>query len=335
MASHTSSLPIRLPSAEKRRPRFRDCLRLMGLPLVVAIVCAAGSPALAAREVIVSIPPQASIVEAIAGEKVDVQVLVEPGRDPHTFTPTPKQVVALGRAEIYFSIGLPFEQALLQRIASGHSRMTIVESDAGIEKRMMVGGHHHPDGHSPAKEHQAHTHHTPSTPDPGTGTPSRHPDPHIWLSPPLLEEIARNTADGLIAADSTHRGFYQANLEELVQRIGETHQRITRILAPYRGESLFVFHPAFGYFADAYGLEQVAVEIEGKDPSPRELAVLIKRARAENARVIFVQPQFDPKSAQAIAESIDGAVVPLDPLARDILKNLESIAREIEQALDK
>ncbi|MFH1742105.1 MAG: zinc ABC transporter substrate-binding protein, partial [bacterium] len=109
----------------------------------------------------------------------------------------------------------------------------------------------------------------------------------------------------------------------------------TDLLKPYRGESFYVFHPAFGYFGDAYGLKQEAVELEGKAPTPRQLSTLIKKARTENVRIIFVQPQFDKKSAEAVSNSIDGAVVPMDPLAKDVLKNLEEMAMKVGKALKR
>ncbi|MCK4412536.1 MAG: zinc ABC transporter substrate-binding protein [Candidatus Eisenbacteria sp.] len=310
------------------------CIRFSALFLAAASLGLMNSPAHAVREIFVSIPPQASIVEAIGGEQVNVQILVRPGQDPHTFSPTPKQVVALGRAEIYFYIGLPFEEVLLSRVSAGHEHLTIVDMGSRIEKRMMATAHHHhaeaaSDGPVEEQDHHDHlgAHSAHET--------NQHPDPHIWLSPPLLETIARNVAEALTASDPAHGDFYQQNLERFVQRVAETHARITRILEPCRGAPLFVFHPAFGYFADTYGLEQIAVETAGKDPSPRKLAAMIRRARQEGVRVIFVQPQFDRKSANAIAESIDGVVVPLNPMARDVLTNLEEIASQVEGALGK
>ena len=162
---------------------------------------------------------------------------------------------------------------------------------------------------------------------------SAHRDPHIWLSPPLLARLARNTAMALAAADPEGREQYQANLESYLERARATDRRIAALLAPLEGAPLFVFHPAFGYFADTYGLVQIAVETEGKEPSPRALTALIKHARQAGARVIFVQPQFDRKSAEAVAQGIGGAVVPLDPLARDVLANLEAMASAVDDAL--
>jgi zinc transport system substrate-binding protein len=318
-------------AAGGRRPGPR--LRLLA---VLAAALAAAAPAGAALEVFVSIPPQASIVEAIGGDHVAVRVLVSAGQDPHSFSPTPRQVVTLGGAALYFSLGLPFEATLLPRVAEAHAELEIIDMSAGIERRMIAAEHHHHAHAEHAEDHDhdhAHAHETDHHHGHADGTPPAHPDPHIWLSPPLLEQLARNTAAALAAADPQRRADYQENLEGYLRRVAGTHRKVAELLAPLHGAPLFVFHPAFGYFADTYGLNQVAVETEGKDPSPRELTALIKRAKQAGARVIFVQPQFDQKSALAIARSIDGAVVPLDPLARDVLANLETMAALVEGAL--
>jgi len=133
--------------------------------------------------------------------------------------------------------------------------------------------------------------------------------------------------------DPRHAAAYERNLKALQADLDEVDARIAEALAPLKGRKFFVFHPAFGYFADAYGLKQVPVEIEGKSPGPRRLAALIEKARREGVKVIFVQPQFSPRGAQAVAEAIGGVVVPMDPLARDYLKNLEHIAQQIKKAL--
>ena len=110
---------------------------------------------------------------------------------------------------------------------------------------------------------------------------------------------------------------------------------LEEILRPLRGEALFVFHPAFGYFADRYGLEQIAIEIEGREPGPRQLEEIIEHAKEQGVRVIFVQPQFSKKSAETVARAIDGAVVPIDPLAYDWLDNLKRIGEKVRQGLSK
>jgi len=276
-------------------------------------------------EVFVSIGPQAYFVRRIGGEHVQVHVLVKPGQEPHTFEPTPRQMMALARARLYFAIGMPFETRLIQKIHARHQRLTVVDTAKGIKRRMMT--HHRGGPHAAErpteKEHQQRRGHR------GPGEP----DPHIWLSPPLIKVQAKNIAEALIAADPEHGEHYKKNLASFLRDIDRTHARIGHLLKPYKGRSFYVFHPAFGYFADAYGLKQKPVEMEGKRPTPRQLSRLIQSARADGVKIIFVQPQFSSKSAEAVAWAINGAVVPIDPLAPDVLKNLQQMADKIERAL--
>jgi zinc transport system substrate-binding protein len=263
----------------------------------------------------VSIPPQASFVSAIGGDRVRVEVLVEGGQDPHTYEPSPRRVAALHQADLYFAVGLPFEELILEK-ASGMGGFTVVRADRGVPRR-------------PLEEHLEDRHQD----GPGSGGQEvgreGEPDPHIWLSPPLIEIQARNIHRALAEADPGHREEYRGNLEAFLEELGRVHAGLEELLAPYRGEPFFAFHPAFGYFADAYGLEQVPVEIHGKQPSPRRIEYLINRAREEGVRIIFVSPQFDPSAAQTVADAIGGAVVAIDPLARDVLENLREIGAKI------
>ena len=267
--------------------------------------------------VFVSILPQAYFAERVGGEHVSVDVLVDAGQSPHTFAPTPKQMAALNRADVYFAIGVAFEQRLLEKITADKPDFNVVDTSAGVERRQMETAHVCDGEHDHDHEHEA------------AGTP----DPHIWLDPNRVKIIAKNMCDALIKLDPDHADDYQANLAAFQADLDAINAKIATTLAPLKGREFFVFHPAYGYFGDAYGLKQVAVEIEGKAPTPKQVVDLINRAKEANVRVIFVQPQFPAGSAEAIAREINGAVVKLDPLARDYLANLESKADEIARAL--
>lgn len=303
---------------------------------------AAGGPALAAAAapsgtvgdasriaVFVSIPPQAMLVERVGGTRVRVDVLVPPGQSPHTFEPTPKQLARLAGARVFFAIGLPFEKRLLEKAAAANASLKVVDMRAGVPLRRMAadeGAADHDDAHADgAAETPGH--------DAEHAHEAGEPDPHVWLSPRNAKVLAANACRALADLDPAHRDAYAANLKALEADLDAVDARIARALAPLKGKDLLVFHPAFGYFADAYGLRQVAVEIEGKEPGARALATLIDRARASGAKVIFVQPQFSPKSAEAVARAIGGAVVPMDPLAQDYLANLEAMAAKVRRAL--
>lgn len=268
-------------------------------------------------EIVTGIAPISFLVEKIGRERVRVATLLPPGQDPHTFEPSPGQIGRLSRAGIYFSLEMPFERMLLAKLPREGSGPRVIDVGAGIAKLPMLEHNHH-DGH-----------------DDHTDSGHRHGelDPHIWLGPPQLLIMAEYILAGLVTIDPDHAAAYRHNHARLQGEIEAVHRRNTELLAPFAGSSFYVYHPAFGYFAAAYQLRQQAVEISGKTPTPRQLLNLVERARHDGVRVIFVQPQFDQKSAATIAGSIDGEVVPLDPLAPDMLANLEKMAAKISAAL--
>jgi zinc transport system substrate-binding protein len=254
-------------------------------------------------KVFVSIIPQVYFVERIGGEHVDVEVLVGPGQSPATYEPTPKQMSKLGKSNIYFRIGVPFEKALIPKISSAFDDMHIVDTRAGVELRYF----------RQSKAGQV-------------------PDPHIWLDPKRVKVQAETIRAELSRIDPDHAGVFQRNCEAFQADLDRIDSTIAQILKPLQGSRIYVFHPAFGYFAQSYGLEQVAVEVEGKEPSARQLSSLINKARAENVKIIFVQPQYSKRNAHAIAQAIGGAVVPIDPLPRDYLSELENMASVIRDS---
>ena len=160
-------------------------------------------------------------------------------------------------------------------------------------------------------------------------------DPHIWLSPRLVRVQARTIADALIEADPAGKATYEKNLASFLEDLDALDATLAEALAPVKGKTLMVFHPAWGYFADAYGLEQEPIEFEGKDPSGPQIARIIEMAKNEGVRVIFVQPQFSKISAMRVAEAIGGVVVSINPLARDYIANLERVADTVREALQK
>lgn len=297
---------------------------------VVAVLLAAAAAGTRAESgasgkirAVVSILPQGYFVERIGGARVDVEVLARPGQSPHTFEPTPAQMGKVARAQIYFAIGgMPFETRLLEKVTATNKQMLVVDTRKGVPLRTMTADEA---GFEEAQKHAAQGEHHQE--------PAGQPDPHFWLSPRLAKVLAANVCDGLKALDPPHAAEYEANLKKLQDDLDAVDAKLAAALAPLRGRAFFVYHPAFGYFADAYGLRQLPVEIEGKSPSAKELAALIQRAKKEGVKVIFVQPQLSPKSARAIATAIGGVVVPMDDLAPDYIHNLEDMAGKIEEVL--
>jgi zinc transport system substrate-binding protein len=278
--------------------------------------------------VFVSILPQAYFLERIGGSHVDVEVLIGAGQSPHSYEPTPKQMARLATARAFFSIGVPVENGVLRKIRQSHKQLLIVETQQGVTYRYLAAhDHDHDDGHG--KDHKTEGRATHAPAKGGKKTP----DPHIWMAPQLVKIQARNICDALSRLDPAHKEEYAANLRAFAADLDRTDARISRALAPLKGRKMYVFHPAFGYFADAYGLIQVPIEMEGKEPGARQLAKLIDRAKKDGVKVMFVQPQFSAKSAEAVSRAIGGVVVPIDPLARDYLANLDRIAAAVERGL--
>ena len=282
----------------------------------------------AAFEVFVSIPPQKWLTDKIGGQHLATGVLISKGQDPHTFEPTPKQVEALSRSQLYFTIGLEFEEQIITKIRQSAANLQIVDCTVGLEKLAMAEHNqhgsaavHHDDVGKGAHHEDAHGHNRAGL------------DPHVWLSPVNLKIMAAQMAKAMIAADPQNRSDYTANLDQLSRELDVLDLKIAAQLQPYTGATFFVFHPSFGYFAKRYGLHQEAVEVEGKSPTAKQLSNLIAEAKADGVKVIFVQPQFDSRSGAVIATAIGGEVVPLDALAEDVKENLEAIANKISTAL--
>lgn len=325
----------------------RSCFA--ALCLMAALACATHLHAAEEKVVVfTSIVPQEYFVERIGGERVAVQALVKPGQSPHTYEPTPRQMAALSSAKLYFRIGVTFENAFLPKIKQTMRGLRIVDTRKGITLRSMKAHHQHDEEHKGEGEHREEEHAEEDHDEQGHDAEHEEhdedqdgldheggTDPHTWLNPRLVKVQARTITDALTQADPAGKAVYAKNLAAFLKDLDALDGKLTKALAPVKGKTFLVFHPSWGYFADAYGLEQEPVEIEGKDPSARQLARIIEQAKEEGVRVIFVQPQFSQRSAKRIADAIDGAVLPIDPLARDYLANMEAVARTVSAALGK
>ena len=184
--------------------------------------------------VFVSILPQAYFVERVGGERVSVDVLVGPGRSPGTYAPTPQQMAGLEKANVYFSIGVPFETRLLEKLTSSLKRLNVVDSRRGVELRMMTAAHHHHQDEEVADDHD-HAEHAAGM-----------PDPHVWMDPKRVKIIARNIHDELARLDPEHADEYATNLDAFLADLTALDTRITETLKPLKGREFFVFHPAYG-----------------------------------------------------------------------------------------
>ncbi|MGW8258137.1 MAG: metal ABC transporter solute-binding protein, Zn/Mn family [Thermoguttaceae bacterium] len=268
--------------------------------------------------VFAGLPPAAFLAQRIGGGYVHVESLIQSNQDPHTFEPAPRQIQALAQAQLFLKIGMPFEDQLLEKIRDAHCNLTVVDISRGIEKRAMSNVY---SCRNDAHEHK-HLH----------GNTCVALDPHVWLSPPLVKILASNVAAALEKADPKHAQAFRTNLARLQRELDELDAKIHAMLKPYSGRAFYVYHPAFGYFADRYQLKQEAIEAGGKEPLPSQFRRLIQHARAERVKVIFLQAQFDAHNAQAVADAIGARVVSLNDMDHDLLANLRDIAEKIARA---
>jgi zinc transport system substrate-binding protein len=285
------------------------------LALFAALSCASeGDPSQrVGNRVFVSIVPLEFFAERIGGSRVTVRALVGPGQSPATYEPTAKQMTELAESDVLFTVGVPMEERLVPRVRSGFPTVAVVDVREGMPLREADYERLIDEPVSGAE----HVHET---------------DPHVWLSPRLSMTIAKNMAETLSRLDPQHAAEYRRNYRLLVEELERLDADLTQLFAPHRGKELVVYHPAYGYFANEYGLEQVAVEAGGVAPGSRRLAQLIAQARARGVKTIFVQPQISPTAARTIAEVIGAEVIQLDPLARDYIENLWDMAIKIQSA---
>ena len=280
----------------------------------------------AVTKAFVSISPQKYFVQKIGGDLVDVSVLVPAGASPHNFEPKPRQMAELSKSAVYFAVGIDFEKFWLKKIAAANPKMRVVRTDDGITRIPMADRH---DGEKSRRQHpQELKTEIPAKDNYGGGSP----DPHIWLSPALVKIQARHILDALVAIDPVHQSKYESNYASFMREIDELDAELKALFAGRKGEQFMVFHPSWGYFAEAYGLVQVPVEIEGKDPKPAQLQKLIRHARERHIKVVFVQPQFSAKSAELLSGEIGGQIVYTDPLAENWAGNLREVARKFGAA---
>jgi zinc transport system substrate-binding protein len=296
------------------RSRILLCLLAAGLTLG----CDNAAAPADRTTVFVSILPQRYFVQRIAGDRVRVEALVAKGGSEHGYEPTPQQLVALSSAKLFFSIGVGVEAGLLPRLAEIAPKLRIVDTRQGVPPRSFAAHEQHScDDH----DHEGHSH--------GEGAP----DPHVWLDPLLVKTQAANICDALCEIDPAGAESYRKNLAAFQAELDALHAEIEARLTPFRGRDILVFHPSYGYFCDRYGLRQIPVEVEGKEPTARQLANVTERAKASGTTTVFHQPQFAGGPAQTLARLLGGKAVSVDPLAEDFVTNLRDIAEKIAAAL--
>ncbi|HSW86211.1 MAG TPA: zinc ABC transporter substrate-binding protein [Rhabdochlamydiaceae bacterium] len=256
--------------------------------------------------VLVSIPPYRYFVERIAGPDLVVQTIVPPGANPHLFEPSPKQAALLSDARLWLSIGESFEKKIKQVLKEQNPRLKIVDMKKGIP---LLQSHEetcvHCSKHEEAK------------------------DLHIWLSPKLAQTQAKNIAACLIELFPENKEMYEKNVHDFLIDLDKLDHEIGELLEPMKNKAILVSHPAFGYLCNDYHLIQLSVESEGKDPLPQQIAQTLKLAKEFQVKNVLLQPQYNNKGAEMIAEMLKLPVFMLDPYSSDYIVNLRTIAAVI------
>jgi zinc transport system substrate-binding protein len=310
---------------------------------------------------VVSILPQKAFVEAVGSNLVNVKELIPPGESPETYEPKPSDLALVEKADIYFKIGhIPFEKSHADKFSELNPDMKIVDTSINVNLRYF-------------EEHEEHTHDKDDTHDDEDSTDEDHSDedhsdeedhidedstdedhsdedfkddvadqangnhlsvdPHIWLSPIQVKKQIDVIAQSLSQEDPVNADVYNQNAESFKKQLDKLHSEIELIFSELKTDKLMVFHPAWGYFADEYGLKQIAIEESGKEPTAQDLQRLIETAKEEEIKVIFVQSQFNKNIAESIAKEVGAIVVSINPLSEDYINNLKNIAVTIAENL--
>lgn len=270
-------------------------------------------------KIFVSLTPYKYFAERIGGSRVLVETLVEPGRDPHTFDPSPRQIARLGEALLFFASGMPFEEALMAKLGQASRSLGIVNLLDGLS--LHEGSSHDDEAEHDDEEDEYDD----------DGHDHEGADLHVWLGISQVRQQAVLIRDALIAADAAYEAAYRQDWQAFDAELVAMDRRFAEKLAPLNGRDILVFHPAFSYFVEAYGLEQKAIELDGKEPSPRYLEQIVAESREHGTRVVFTQPEFPLRSAQLIANAIGGRVVTLNPLDPDWPAMMETLAAAIAE----
>jgi zinc transport system substrate-binding protein len=278
--------------------------------LVIILFSCSSGPGKNNKEIItVSISPFKYFVEAIAGDDFEVNVMVPSGSDPHIYEPEPGQVLALSRSVAYMSDGyLGFEITWLDRFYEANNKMEKISLADSIDIIRVEG---HVDEHTEGA------------------------DPHYWVSPRSASVIASSVKSVLCRLKPENCSKYESNFEILSDTIASLDKKAMDLFSTFRGRSFMIFHPSLGYLARDYGLRQISVETEGKEPTPSSMKQVIDEARKERITVIFIQKGFDTKNAGAIAADIGAELVDVDPLGEDWYNSVSRIIDSVYESLKK
>jgi zinc transport system substrate-binding protein len=300
---------------------LKQQIRLVSLSLFLLILLLVPFTAAAAEATVaVTIVPQIEMVEAIVGDKVEVVEMIPKGFSPSNYAPSPAEMRAFNKAGIYFSMGVPADiQNILPR-AEAVSGLKVIKLFEEIEAE-------YPNRYFGERKEQ---------PEDEAANEHSHQggrDPHIWLSPDRVKYMVQIMRDELIKILPQYENEFKENAAQYLSELAAADQENSKLLAPYQGESILVYHPSFGYFTEHYGLEMMAIEEEGKDPGPRHLQDIIKMAAEKGIKNVFYQAEIDSRKTRAVAEELSGDIVELNPLAENYIQNLKVMAQKMAAEL--
>ncbi|MFK5969304.1 MAG: zinc ABC transporter substrate-binding protein [Candidatus Marithrix sp.] len=262
------------------------------------------------QSITVSVLPQKYFVEKILGDKFDINVMIPPGASPVTYEPSPRQMKELSTSITYIRIGhIEFEKVWMSKLQNLNTEMDII--DLSVNTELIESEHNHKTNYNPAGHH----HH---------GV-----DPHIWTSPKEVKKLTDLIYQYFVKQYPESKSEFDINYKAFTNEIDSLNSYIEKELQAYQGRKFLIFHPALSYIARDYGLEQITIEIDGKQPTPANIQEIIEIAKEENIKVVFVQNQFSTHNAEVIANEINGRVVQIDPLAYNWNASIKMIVDEI------
>lgn len=278
--------------------------RLLGYLFSIALFTCSYVQA-APLQVAVSLAPIKTLVEQLGGDQVQVTTLIKPGANPHHFHPSPQQISEIAQADVYVSAAIPFETIWLPRIQATHPNMQVIAAPVCVDATM---------------DHDHHAEHTDI-------------DPHFWTDPLQMRAYARTISNTLARLKPGQADTFQHRYAQVAAQLTKLDQNIRQLIAPLENRQFMVWHPAWGHFAAAYGLTQIAIQAAEKQPGAKTLVRLIEQAKTDNIQAILIQPQVQKRLATRIAQDMAMTIIPADPLAADYADNLRELAKQLVQAL--
>ncbi|MFH1727909.1 MAG: zinc ABC transporter substrate-binding protein [Pseudomonadota bacterium] len=285
--------------------------------ILILIISTTMQLSLSANEklnIVSSILPLEFFIEQIGKDLINSSVMVPKQGNPHSYEPLPSQLKNISKADLYIKIGsgIDFELSWIDKLISLNNKMNVCNASKGVKFIEIENEHEH--GHVHEREKKRH-------------------DPHVWLSPKNAMLIASNIALCMISLDPENQDFYLKNNKNLLLSLKRLDKEIRLQFSEKQGAAFIVFHPAWIYFANEYGLRQIPIEIGGKEPTAKELINIVKLARSKNINKVFVSAQFSETSAKAIAKEINGHVISVNPLAKNYISNIKEVSKKLSAGL--